>query len=136
MYTGSCESRYIDIQVDYHSMFYRLLSWRNPRATLIAYASTVIFIFLARYLHILRYIFKGTYTVLGITAAAEVVGHLALGEGLTSKIRPKKYFVIQRESMERFLDDIEQLTNFFVIESQRIIFAENVYVTVAVSQPI
>lgn len=71
--------------------------------------------------------------MLGITAAAEVAGHLAFGEGLTSKLRPRKYFVIQRESMERFLDDVEQLVNFFVIESQRIVFAENVYVTVAVS---
>jgi len=47
-------------------------------------------------------------------------------------MRPKKYFVIPKESLERFLDDAEQLINFFVIEFQRVIFAENVYVTTGV----
>lgn len=50
-------------------------------------------------------------------------------------MRPRKYFVIPKASLERFLDDAEQLINFFVIETQRVIFAENVYVTVAVSKP-
>jgi len=50
-------------------------------------------------------------------------------------MRPKKYFVIPKESLERFLDDAEQLINFFVIELQRIIFAENVYVTTGVRAP-
>lgn len=55
------------------------------------------------------------------------------GNGFTSQVRPKKYYVVPRESLERFTEDVEQLINFFVIEFQRIVFAENVYVTVAVS---
>jgi hypothetical protein len=35
--------------------------------------------------------------------------------------------------LEATLDDVEQLINFFVIESQRVVFAENVAVTAAVS---
>lgn len=35
--------------------------------------------------------------------------------------------------MEATLDDVEQLINFFVIESQRVVFAENILVTAAVS---
>ena len=35
--------------------------------------------------------------------------------------------------METSLDDIEQLINFFVIEVQRLVFAENVFATGAVS---
>jgi hypothetical protein len=48
-------------------------------------------------------------------------------------MRPRTYFVIPKESLERFLDDFEQLINFFVIEFQRIVFAENIWATVGVS---
>jgi ABC-type multidrug transport system fused ATPase/permease subunit len=44
-------------------------------------------------------------------------------------MRPKKYWTISKESLERFLDDLEQLINFVVIEFQRILFAENLWVT-------
>jgi len=115
----------------YHSMFYRLLSWKNPRATGISFAAAVIFIFATRYLNVIRYIFKATWIVLGCTAAAEVAGQAALGKGITSQFRPRQYFTIPKASLERLLDDVEQLINFFVIESQRIVFAENIYVTVA-----
>jgi hypothetical protein len=82
-----------------------------------------------------------TYTVVRadavtVTAAAEVAGQLALGRGLTSQFRPRQYFTIPKASLERFLDDMEQFINFFVIESQRIVFAENVYATVAVSKTV
>lgn len=115
----------------YHSLFYRLLSWKNPRATGIAFATTVLFIFASRYLNLIRYIFKTSYLVLGLTGGAEIIGQLALGRGITSQFRPRQYFTIPKASLERLTDDFEQLINFFVIESQRIVFAENVYVTVA-----
>jgi ABC-type multidrug transport system fused ATPase/permease subunit len=114
----------------YHSMFYRLLSWKNPRATGITFAVTVLFIFAARYLDILRYVLRALYMVLGITAGVEIAGKAVLGEGVATRMRPKKYFVIPKESLERFLDDFEQLINFFVIEFQRVVFVENVWVTV------
>ncbi|KAF1911449.1 Reticulon-domain-containing protein [Ampelomyces quisqualis] len=113
----------------YHSMFYRLLSWKNPRATGIAFGATILFIFAARYLNIIRYGLKLLYLTLGATATAEVAGQLAFGRGLTSQFRPRQYFTIPKASLERLLDDVEQLINFFVIESQRIVFAENVYAT-------
>jgi hypothetical protein len=115
-------------------MFYRLLSWKNPRATGIAFAATILFIFAARYLNIIRYGLKLLYLTLGATATAEIAGQAAFGRGLTSQFRPRQYFTIPKASLERLLDDVEQLINFFVIESQRIVFAENVYATVAVSQ--
>ena len=68
-----------------------------------------------------------------MSASVEIAGKVMFGKGLTSQFRPKRYFIIPRDSLERFLDDIEQLINFFVIETQRIVFAENIYATVAVS---
>ncbi|KAL8944902.1 MAG: hypothetical protein Q9216_000192 [Gyalolechia sp. 2 TL-2023] len=115
----------------YHSFFYNLLSWENPRATTISFLTTVLFIFGARYLPALRWTFKALYVVLGITAAAEIGGKLVLSQGLASSFRPKKYYTIPRESLEASLEDVEQLINFFVIEFQRILFAEKPAHTIA-----
>lgn len=61
------------------------------------------------------------------------MGRLLFDSGMVSSMRPKKYYTIPKESLEPFLADIEEFLNFFVIEAQRILFAENVYATVAVS---
>ena len=55
-----------------------------------------------------------------------------MGTGVASSMRPRKYYKIPKETLESTLDDLEQLINFFVIEFQRILWAENVPVTVAV----
>lgn len=49
----------------YHSFFYNLLSWENPRATALSFAVIVGFIFCARYLPALRWGFKVLYLTLG-----------------------------------------------------------------------
>lgn len=67
-----------------------------------------------------------------VTAAAEIAGRLTINQGLASSFRPRRYYTIPRESLEAVLEDVEQLINFFVIEFQRVIFAENVAATVAV----
>ena len=117
----------------YHSFFSSLLSWNNPRASGIAYASIVTFIFAARYLDILRYAFKLTWMTLGITVLAEVAGKAVLSHGLASQFRPKKYFTISKSTLDSLTGDFSELVNFFVIESQRIVFAENLLASVAVS---
>ena len=66
-----------------------------------------------------------------VTAAAEVAGKLVLSQGLATSFRPKKYYTLPREALESSLEDIEHLINFFVIEFQRVLFAENVGVTIA-----
>ena len=70
---------------------------------------------------------------LGTVALVESVTKLAFGAGVAQSMRPKKYFTIPRESLEASLEDVEQLINFFCIEFQRILFAENVLHTIAVS---
>jgi hypothetical protein len=116
----------------YHSFFSSLLSWENPRATGIAFASVVVFIFAVRYLDILRYAFKLTWMTLGVTVLAEAVGKTLLGTGLTSQFRPRKYYTIPKDTLNSIVSDIHELINFFVIESQRIVFAENVFASAAV----
>jgi hypothetical protein len=120
----------------YHSFFYTLLSWEHPRATALTLASTILFIFACRYLPILRWMFKVIYLTLGVTALAEITGKFIMGKGVASSFRPRRYYKIPKETLEASLDDLEQLINFFVIEFQRILFAENPIVTIAVSMRI
>lgn len=115
----------------YHSFFFELISWNNPRASAIAYASIVTLIFAARYLDILRYSLKLTWMVLGTTVLAEVAGKLVLNNGLATQLRPRRYYVIPRDTLDAMIGDVHELINFFVIEAQRILFAENVTASVA-----
>ncbi|CAJ2502143.1 Uu.00g049960.m01.CDS01 [Anthostomella pinea] len=110
----------------YHSFFSELLSWNNPRASGIAYATVVGLIFAARYLDVVRYSFKLTWMVLGVTVLAEVLGKTILSNGLATQLRPRKYYTVPRDTLDAMIGDVHELVNFFVIEVQRILFAENV----------
>lgn len=111
----------------YHSLFSSLFSWENPRASAIAYAAVVLFIFGARYLDLLRYAFKMTWMVLGATVLAEIAGQTVFGAGFVSQVRPRKYYVLPKETLDSMTGDLDELINFFIIESQRLLFAENVF---------
>lgn len=115
----------------YHSLLYSLLSWEQPRATAVSYVSLVAFIFAARYLPLLSWAFRFLYLALGFTAAIEIVGRVVLSKGLASSIRPRKYYTIPKDTIEAIQEDIEQIVDFFLLEFQRILFAENVVHTVA-----
>ncbi|KAI1823607.1 Reticulon-domain-containing protein [Xylaria intraflava] len=113
----------------YHSVFSELVSWNNPRASAITYTSIVALILAVRYLDVIRYFFKLTWMALGVTVLAEVTGRAVLGHGLATQFRPRKYYTISRETLDTMVGDINEFVNFFVIEAQRIFFAENVPVS-------
>ncbi|EXJ57627.1 hypothetical protein A1O7_07976 [Cladophialophora yegresii CBS 114405] len=113
----------------YHSFFYTLLSWKNKRATGITFASAIAFIFAVRYLPIIRYVIKITWMSLGVVTIAEASSKALMGSSVASSLRPRRYYKIPKETLEASLDDLENLINFFVIEIQRIVFAENIPVT-------
>lgn len=115
----------------YHSFFYTLLSWEHPRATGISFAAAVLLIFAGRYLPILRYVFKMSFMTLGVVAVAELAGKYVMGTGVVTSMRPRRYYQIPKETLEASVEDFSQLVNFFVIEFQRILFAENVPATIA-----
>lgn len=138
-----------DHRIDYHSFFFNLLSWKNPRATAITFVSTLVFIFACRYLPIVRLTLKGTWTILGgkflaiiyshqcltslVVTLAEAAAKFTIGSSVAGSVRPRRYYKIPKETLEATLDDVEQLINFFVIEIQRIVFAENIPNTAIVS---
>lgn len=69
---------------------------------------------------------------LGTAVAAEGVGKLILNNGLASSLRPRRYYTIPRETLDSAIGDVHELLNFFVIEAQRIFFAENIAVSAVV----
>ncbi|KAK0704261.1 Reticulon-domain-containing protein [Apiosordaria backusii] len=117
----------------YHSFFLELLSWKNPRASGIAYLTLVSLIFSVRYLDVLRWGFKLTWMALGITIAAEVAGKAILNNGFATQLRPRKYYTVSRETLDAAIGDVNELINFGVIEAQRILFAENLWASAAVA---
>ena len=114
-------------------MFGRCILISLLGASAIAYATIVTVIFSIRYLDVFRWAFKLTWMVLGVTVAAEVAGKTILNNGLASQVRPRKYYTVPRETLDSMIGDVNELVNFFVIEAQRILFAENVYASAAVS---
>ncbi len=69
---------------------------------------------------------------LAVTITAEVAGKLVLNNGITSQLRPRRYYTIHRDTVEGLIGDVHELANFFVIEGQRILFAENIGVSAVV----
>ncbi|KAJ6444465.1 LOW QUALITY PROTEIN: Reticulon [Purpureocillium lavendulum] len=115
----------------YHSFFSELLSWKNPRASAIAYASIVSLIFAARYLDVIRWAFKLSWMALAVTVSAEAAGKLVLSHGLATQMRPRRYYTVSRATLDSMIGDVHELVNFFVIEAQRILFAENLAASAA-----
>jgi hypothetical protein len=74
-----------------------------------------------------------TWMTLGVTVLAEIAGKTVFSTGFTSQLRPRKYYVLPKETLNALIGDVHELINFFVIESQRIVFAENVFASTAVS---
>lgn len=67
-----------------------------------------------------------------VTVVVEAAGKLVLSRSLVGSFRPRKYFTVPKETLEPILEDLQQLLDFFLIEFQRVLFAENILHTVAV----
>lgn len=68
-----------------------------------------------------------------VTALAEIAGKPFSDKGFASQARPKKYYVLPKETLDRVFGECHELLNFFVLEFQRIMFVENIFHTVLVS---
>ncbi|PHH60774.1 hypothetical protein CDD81_1171 [Ophiocordyceps australis] len=115
----------------YHSFFSELLSWNNPRASALAYVSIVSFILAARYLDVIRWALKMSWMALAVTSSAEAAGKVVLNHGIASQMRPRRYYTVSRATLDKMIGDVNELVNFFIIEAQRILFAENIGASVA-----
>ena len=70
---------------------------------------------------------------LSVTVLAEVAGKTMFSRGFATQIRPRRYYTVPKETLNSYIGDVHELINFFVIEAQRIVFAENIFASGAVS---
>ncbi|KAK6343218.1 hypothetical protein TWF730_010818 [Orbilia blumenaviensis] len=115
----------------FHSFFYDTFTWKYPRTTGLLFASSLAFFLLGHYVNILRYAFKAAYITFAATAAFEYLGRPTTGTGFMTQVRPAKYYTIPRENLEMVFAEIHEFLNFIVLEFQRVIFVENLTVTIA-----
>ncbi|KAF3918737.1 Reticulon-2 [Arthrobotrys entomopaga] len=113
----------------FHSFFYDTFTWKYPRTTGLLFASSLAFLLLGHYVNILRYAFKGAYITFAATAAFEYLGRPTTGTGFMTQVRPQRYYTIPRENLEMVFAEIHEFLNFIVLEFQRVIFVENLTVT-------
>lgn len=114
----------------FHSFFYDTFTWKYPRTTGLLFASSLAFLLLGHYVNILRYAFKGAYITFAATAAFEYLGRPTTGTGFMTQVRPQRYYTIPRENLEMVFAEIHEFLNFVVLEFQRVIFVENLTVTI------
>jgi len=115
----------------FHSLFYDLFTWKFPRATGAVFFSTVLSIIAFRYVNVLRYLFKATYMLFAAVSFLEIAGKPLGAKGVVSSFRPRRYFTVPRQSLERFFENLHDLINFFVLEFQRVLFVENIAATLS-----
>jgi len=115
----------------FHSLFYDLFTWKFPKATGFFFFSTISLIFAFRYINVLRYVFKAAYMLFLVVAGLELAGKPFGAKGVVSSMRPIRYYTVPRESLELLFENLHDLTNFFVLEFQRVLFVENIFTTIA-----
>lgn len=115
----------------FHSLFYDLFTWKFPKATGFFFFTAITLIFAFRYVNVLRYVFKAAYMLFAGVAALEIAGKPLGAKGVVSSLRPKRYYTIPRESLERLFEQLHDFANFCVLEFQRVVFVENIFTTLA-----
>jgi hypothetical protein len=91
--------------------------------------SVISLIFAFRYVNVLRYVFKATYMLFASVAVLELASKPLGSRGLVSSMRPRRYYTIPRDSLERLFAQLHEISNFFVLEFQRVLFVENIFAT-------
>ncbi|KAF8455289.1 Reticulon-domain-containing protein [Kalaharituber pfeilii] len=114
----------------FHTSLYDLVTWKYPRATSFIFLSILSTIFAFRFVNVMRYVLKAAYILLGSVAALEYAGKPMGYKGVVSQLRPIRYYTIPRESLEGIFDEIHDFLNFVIVEFQRVVFVENIFVTV------
>jgi len=114
----------------FHSFFYDTFTWKYPRTTGLLFAGSLAVLLLGHYVDILRYTLKVAWMVFAAAATIEWVGRPTTGTGFMTQIRPQKYYTIPRENLEMIFAEIHEFLNFVVLEFQRVLYVENLSVTI------
>ena len=69
-----------------------------------------------------------------VVCMLEVCSQVVPSTRLMARVRPKQYYTVPDQTLDRVFGEIEEGLQFFVVQFQKILYAENVTKTIAVSQ--
>lgn len=110
-----------------NSALCELLTWKNPAATGKVFGSIVAVLLLVK-INIVNYVFYVAYLALLVSAAAEYVGKLVVGQGFVTKYRgtPKEYARLFNNSVLPALSNAATIVESHV---QSIVYAQDIEAT-------
>jgi len=108
----------------YHSVVYDTVTWKFPRASAIAFFLIVSGILASQFVHFSRFVFRILWVSFASTATVEAVSKLVSGRGFVSGLKPRKYYQVNKNTFDVLFNEIANVSNFFVLEFQRLLFAE------------
>ncbi|KAF2823610.1 hypothetical protein CC86DRAFT_422597, partial [Ophiobolus disseminans] len=110
---------------------YRYINWKDPTRTLSVYLGATGILFGAHYLPLTQTVLKGGVTALGVVSITEFASRSLADKSLSARLRPKEYKKIPEPILNATLKDIHDFIQFAVVQTQRIIFGQDLSKTFA-----
>jgi len=108
----------------YHSVVYDTVTWKFPRASAIALFLIVSGILASQFVHFSRFVFRILWISFASTATIEAASKLVSGKGFVSGLKPRQYYQVNKNTFDVLFSEIANVSNFVVLEFQRLLFAE------------
>ena len=122
-------------------LVYDTVTWRFPRASAIALFLIVSGILASQFVNFSRFVFRILWLSFASTATIEAVSKLVTGRGLVryspllnktdlnSGLKPRRYYQVNKDTMDVLFSEMANVANFLVLEFQRLLFAEKAHHT-------
>jgi hypothetical protein len=112
------------------------VTWKFPRASAIAFFLIVSGILASQFVNFSRFVFRILWLSFASTATIEAISKLVTGRGIVrynssmisgltySGLKPHQYYQVNKNTFDVLFSEIANVSNFFVLEFQRLLFAE------------
>lgn len=111
------------------------MTWKFPRASAIAFFLIVSGILASQFVNFSRFVFRILWLSFASTATIEAISKLVTGRGIVryplpnslsnlSGLKPRQYYQVNKNTFDVLFSEIANVSNFFVLEFQRLLFAE------------
>jgi len=117
--------------ITYKDSLYKYINWEDPVRTLGSYFSALSVLFGAHYLPLTQLVVKAGAVIFGIISLTEFVGRKFGPNTFLFRLRPKKYKTVPEPTLNATLRDIHDFIQYAVVQSQKIIYGEDLGKTFA-----
>ncbi|KAG8356120.1 hypothetical protein FVEN_g5897 [Fusarium venenatum] len=115
----------------YKDSLYKYINWEDPIRTFGSYLSALSVLFGAHYLPLTQLVVKTGAVILGIISLTEFVSRQFGPNTFLFRLRPKKYKKVPEPTLDATLRDIHDFIQYAVVQSQKIIYGEDLGKTFA-----